>query len=219
MNKFRITVTAIAVAILITLSAASAKADQFDKKTLVTFDQPVEVPGTVLPAGTYVFSRITDNPNVVRISSADETHVIATLLAIPDYRMEAAEETVITFEERPNGSPKAIKSWFYPGENTGEEFIYTSSVRTNITTKDALLRMQAEIAGLLEIQAKQAQLIDALSTRAQEGLTQAQWAASTARRARQMAAAAERIAVEADRSAQAAQVKAQSALDQPDTAR
>jgi hypothetical protein len=51
MNKFRITVTAIAVAILITLSAASATANQFDKKTLVMFDQPVEVPGTVLPAG------------------------------------------------------------------------------------------------------------------------------------------------------------------------
>ena len=219
MNTFRIMVTAIGVAILITLSAASAKADQFDKKTFVTFDQPVQVPGTVLPAGTYVFSRITDNPNVVRISSSDQTQVFATLLAIPDYRMEPAEGTVITFEERPNGSPKAIKSWFYPGDNTGEEFIYTSSIRTNISTNDALRRMQVEIAGLLEIQAKQAELIDALSTRAQEGLTQAQWAASMARRSRQIAAAADRIAVEADRSAEEAQVKAQAALAQKDMAR
>jgi|ERR1051326_2375265 hypothetical protein len=219
MNTFRIMVTAIGVAILITLSAASAKADQFDKKTFVTFDQPVQVPGTVLPAGTYVFSRITDNPNVVRISSSDQTQVFATLLAIPDYRMEPAEGTVITFEERPNGSPKAIKSWFYPGDNTGEEFIYTSSIRTNISTNDALRRMQAEIAGLLEIQAKQAELIGALSTRAQEGLTEAQWAASMARRARQIAAAADRIAVEADRSAEEAQVKAQAALAQKDMAR
>ena len=32
-----------------------AHADQWDKQTLVTFSNPVEVPGRVLPAGTYVF--------------------------------------------------------------------------------------------------------------------------------------------------------------------
>jgi hypothetical protein len=124
MKTFRTTFAMIAIAMLITFSAVSAKADQFDKKTLLTFDHPVEVPGLVLSAGTYAFSRVGDNPNVVRISSPDGTHVYATLLTVADYRLDPAEETVITFEERPNGNPQAIKSWFYPGDNTGEEFIY-----------------------------------------------------------------------------------------------
>lgn len=85
----------------------------------------------VLGAGTYAFSRAGDNPNIVRISSPDGTRVFATLLTVSDYRMDPGDETIVTFEERPNGNPKAIKSWFYPGDNTGEEFIYRSSSEDN----------------------------------------------------------------------------------------
>ena len=127
MKTFRMTFAIMAIAMLLTFSAVTAKADQFDKRTLLTFNQPVEVPGLVLEAGTYAFSRVGDNPNVVRISSPDGAHVYATLLTVSDYRLDPAEATVITFEERPSGNPKAIKSWFYPGDNTGEEFIYRSS--------------------------------------------------------------------------------------------
>jgi hypothetical protein len=131
MKTFRFTFAMIAIAMLITLSAVNAKADQFDKRTLLTFAQPVEVPGLVLDAGTYAFSRVGDNPNVVRISSPDGSHVYATLLTISDYRLDPAGETIVTFAERPNGNPKAIKSWFYPGDNTGEEFIYRPSSEDN----------------------------------------------------------------------------------------
>ena len=131
MKTFRLKFAMVAIAMLITLSAVSAKADQFDKKTLLTFDQPVEVPGLVLDAGTYAFSRVGDNSNVVRITSPDGMHVYATILAIADYRLDPADETILTFEERPSGNPKAIKSWFYPGDNTGSEFIYRSSSDDN----------------------------------------------------------------------------------------
>src|SRR3989442_1633256 len=111
MKAFRIAIAIIAVAMFITLSASNAKADEWDKKTLVTFDQPVEIPGMVLPAGTYVFRRASStDPNVIQISGKDEKHVYATLLTIPDYRMNPADKTVMTFEERANGSPRAIKS-------------------------------------------------------------------------------------------------------------
>src|SRR2546425_2547779 len=131
MKAFRIAIAIIAVAMFITLSASNAKADEWDKKTIVTFDQPVEIPGMVLAAGTYVFRRASStDPNVVRIFGKDETHVYATLLAIPDYRMNPADKTLITFEERATGSPRAIKSWFYPGDTAGEEFVYTSPGKT-----------------------------------------------------------------------------------------
>jgi LPXTG-motif cell wall-anchored protein len=106
------------------------KADQFDKKTVITFSEPFEVPGVdaqVLPAGTYVF-KILDSwsdRNIVQIFSADETHVYTTILAIANYRLKATDKTVLTFGERGAGQPEAIKAWFYPGQTWGQEFVYS----------------------------------------------------------------------------------------------
>ena len=81
MKTIHIAIAIIAAAMLMTLSPANAKADESDKKTVVTFSQPVEIPGMVLPAGTYVFRRAsTTDPNVVEISDKDEKQVYATLL-------------------------------------------------------------------------------------------------------------------------------------------
>ena len=83
----------------------SAKADDWNKKTTVTFNAPVEVPGVgaqILPAGTYVF-KLLDSPSdrhIVQIFNQAEDHVYTTILAIPDYRMRATGKTVMTFKER-----------------------------------------------------------------------------------------------------------------------
>jgi hypothetical protein len=104
----------------------SAKADEWNKKTILTFSAPVELPGVALPAGTYVF-KLADSlgdRNIVQVFNKDESHLYATILAIPDYRVEPKDKTVITFEERPSGTPEAIRAWFYPGDNYGQEFVY-----------------------------------------------------------------------------------------------
>ena len=103
-----------------------AAADDFDQKTVFTFSGPVEIPGQVLSAGTYVF-KLADSSsdrNIVQVFNRDETHLYGTFLAIPDYRIKPAGKTIITFEERPAGSPEAVKAWFYPGENYGRDFVY-----------------------------------------------------------------------------------------------
>ena len=103
-----------------------AAADDFDQKTVFTFNGPVEIPGQVLSAGTYVF-KLADSSsdrNIVQVFNRDETHLYGTFLAIPDYRIKPAGKTIITFEERPAGSPEAVKAWFYPGENYGRDFVY-----------------------------------------------------------------------------------------------
>jgi hypothetical protein len=106
-----------------------AMADEWNKRTELEFSAPVEIPGHVLAAGKYVF-QILDTPsdrNIVQVFSHDadgnET-LIATIAAIPDYRNETPDKTLINFEERRAGAPEAIHSWFYPGENTGWEFVY-----------------------------------------------------------------------------------------------
>jgi hypothetical protein len=60
----------------------------------------------------------------VQIFNADKTEVLATILAIPNYRLEPTGETVINFHERPGDSPEALRAWFYPGDNFGQEFVY-----------------------------------------------------------------------------------------------
>ena len=109
-----------------------AQADEWNKKTVVTFSGPVEIPGVhltgwgVLPAGTYVF-KVMDSQSdrhIVQIFNKEETTVYATVLAIPNYRLKATDKTVITFSERPAGEPEALRAWFYPGRQWGEEFVY-----------------------------------------------------------------------------------------------
>jgi hypothetical protein len=109
--------------------SAAVEADEWDKKTVLTFSQPVEIPGRVLPAGTYTF-KLADSMSdrhIVQIFTADGTKIIATLMAISDYRLTPTDKTVITFDEVPGGSPEAIRAWFYPGNTIGQEFVYPKS--------------------------------------------------------------------------------------------
>src|SRR5438128_627403 len=128
MKSFRIIVAIFAVAIFYSLWPISVSADDWNKSTRLTFNQPFEIPGMVLPAGTYMFKRVdSGDPHVVQILNADETHIYATLETISDDRVDPSDKTVVTFEERQKGSPEAIKSWFYPGDTIGEEFVYMPS--------------------------------------------------------------------------------------------
>jgi LPXTG-motif cell wall-anchored protein len=116
----------LAVALLGVTLLPGARADEWNKKTVVTFSQAVEVPGKVLPAGTYTF-QLLDSPSdrhIVQIFNADGSHIIATILAINNYRLEPTGETVMKFTERPGDSPEALRAWFYPGDNFGQEFVY-----------------------------------------------------------------------------------------------
>lgn len=105
------------------------KAQTANQKTTMTFSEPFEVPGVgaqVLPAGTYVFTVVESlsDRNIVRITNEDGTHVFTTILAIDNVRLKPTEKTVMTFRERGEGQPEAIKAWFYPGYAWGQEFVY-----------------------------------------------------------------------------------------------
>ena len=115
----------IALSLFACLPASSARADDWNKETKITFSQPVDIAGHVLVAGTYLFKMAdaTDR-HIVQIFSADGKKVIATVMTIPDYRLKATNQTVIKFRETPAGSPEAVRAWFYPGRTIGEEFIY-----------------------------------------------------------------------------------------------
>ena len=127
MTKIKCFAGALSLALLFAFALPSKLlADEWDKATKLTFNEPVEIPGRVLEAGTYWFTLADSDSdrNIVQIWNADRTQLIATILAIPDYRLQPADKTTISFEERPTGSPEAIHAWFYPGDNFGQEFVY-----------------------------------------------------------------------------------------------
>jgi hypothetical protein len=129
MKKFKIVAVLCSFALIALACAVNVQADTFDKKTVITFSEPFEVPGVdaqILPAGTYVFKVFESfgDLNVVQIFNADETHIFTTILAINNYRLKPTDKTVLTFKERGEGQPEAIKAWFYPDNAFGQEFVY-----------------------------------------------------------------------------------------------
>jgi len=111
------------------LIAPKAKADEWNQKATLTFSEPFEVPGVgqhLLPAGTYVFKLMdsSSDRHTVQIFNQSETHVFTTILAIPDYRLTATNNMVVTFREAPAGTPQSLKAWFNPGRKMGYHFVY-----------------------------------------------------------------------------------------------
>jgi hypothetical protein len=133
MNVKKATRTA-SIMLLVALSTVGAmvqkaKADAENQLTIFTFSGPVEIPGRVLDAGTYVFKvlDVTGQRDVVQVTNKRGDKLYGTFITIPDQRMKPTGKTVITFAERVSGSPEAIKGWFYPGDSYGHEFVYPKS--------------------------------------------------------------------------------------------
>ncbi|MEP7367164.1 MAG: hypothetical protein ABI972_28215 [Acidobacteriota bacterium] len=155
MKLFKTATTVCCTAVMAAVLTPSASADAWNRKTTITFSGPVEIPGVhlagwgVLPAGTYVFKILNSQSDrhIVQIFSKDEKTVYATVLAIPNYRLKATDKTVVTFRERPAGQPEALRAWFYPGRNWGEEFVYPKAKAIELAkeTNTPVLYTEVEI--------------------------------------------------------------------------
>jgi len=109
------------------LPFTKAKADEWNKETKVTLSAPMEIPGRVLPAGTYVFELADSQSdrNIVQVFNDDKTQIIATVEAIPAFRLEPSDTTIITRSvEQPAGSPEVLSRWFFAGDQDGVAFVY-----------------------------------------------------------------------------------------------
>lgn len=103
-----------------------ARADLWDKKTILTVSQTVQVTDTVLPPGQYVMKLLNSQSDrhVVQIFNRDETHIIDTVIAIPRQRLVPTAHTAFTFYETAPGAARALRTWFYPGDLVGQQFLY-----------------------------------------------------------------------------------------------
>jgi hypothetical protein len=119
--------TASVLVVLVHVMASGANASTYDKRTYFTFNQSVALPGVTLPAGTYMF-RLADpdtSRRVIQVSDKQGTQSYAMLLTMPAYRTDAAKDSEIRFLETPAGAPRAVNAWWYVGDNTGYQFMYS----------------------------------------------------------------------------------------------
>jgi hypothetical protein len=113
----------------------AAHADVFNEETTITFSAPVQIPGQVLPAGTYIFQKADPegDQDLVRILSADRSVEYGTVQTVPVERREVTGDTTITLTQPANGDPSVLVNWFYAGMLNGHEFVYSSQQEQAIT--------------------------------------------------------------------------------------
>jgi hypothetical protein len=147
MKRIALTIASVGLLAVAAL-APNARADEWNKKTIITVNETIQVPGKVLPPGTYVM-KLMDSPSnrhIVQIFDKDDQHLETTILAIPNYRLEPTGKTQLQFWETPPGQPKALRAWFYPGDNFGQEFAYpkTEAMQIASTTHQQVPTTYAE---------------------------------------------------------------------------
>lgn len=121
---------------------------EWDKKTVLTVREPILVPGATLEPGTYVL-RLVDvasSRHVVQFLNEKEDKVLAAAIALPNWRLKLKDGTEFAWWETPRGNPPAIRAWFYPGDNFGQEFVYPKGLAVKIAreTGEKVLTTPAE---------------------------------------------------------------------------
>jgi len=142
------TLPIVGAAVLLALSVSNIRAQTGDtaeskKLTVLTFSEPVQLPGKVLPAGKYRFEIADANnaPHAVRVLSEDGQKVVGTFPTIPaemPQRDLKNQDSLVMFSERPAGQPLAARQWFYPGQSIGQEFLYSKAEATGIAKANHL---------------------------------------------------------------------------------
>jgi hypothetical protein len=137
MKKQILAPIALALALVgIAMATPASAQTNLNNRTVLTFSQPVEVPGKVLPAGTYTFelNEAQANRHIVQIMDAGGTKVVALVLAVPNRRLTVTEDTVVRFAEVAPGQPQAMRAWFYPGQTVGQEMVYPKKRAQELAT-------------------------------------------------------------------------------------
>lgn len=154
MNRLTAFATATCLGLLTLAYAPNAKADEWNKRTILTVNEPLQIPGQVLQPGKYVM-RLLDSPSnrhIVQVYNNDESHLITTILAIPNYRLRPTGKTQFTFWETPAGQPPALRAWFYPGDLFGQEFAYKPAEATQIAQQTNQSVVTTEANNATELQ-------------------------------------------------------------------
>ena len=137
---------AMLTAVMVVVSVIPAAA-QWNQRTTLSFSGPVKVPGTTLPAGSYVFEMVdpTSMQHVVKIASKDGSQVYTVTHAVPMRRPEATEDLVVMFNPTEPGMAPALKGWYAPGSRTGHELLYSEAEAREIAQRTRSIVLSRDV--------------------------------------------------------------------------
>jgi hypothetical protein len=108
-----------------------AQSAAVNKRTFLTFNRAVQVPGATLPAGTYLFRIANPNAQTIwQILDEHGRHILATFYFVSTKERTVQEinraggKPVVRFHETPQGVAPAMKALYYPTEAAGSFFLY-----------------------------------------------------------------------------------------------
>jgi hypothetical protein len=137
---------------------SALNADEYDRKTVISISQPLEVPGVVLPPGTYVMRLFNSSTNrhIVQFMNERQNQQLALTFAIPAERIRPAEKTILTMYEGSQGAPPAARTWFYPGDTVGQEFLYPHKQAVSISERTKVAVPEIETGKPAEVSTAEA---------------------------------------------------------------
>lgn len=126
LSHIRLALAIVTLALVAGPAVPRANADEWNKRTILTVNETIQVKDTVLEPGQYVMQLLNSSSDrhVVQIFNGDQSRILGTIFAIPMERPQATGDTRFTYWETPGGTAKAMHAWFYPGDTIGQEFPY-----------------------------------------------------------------------------------------------
>jgi hypothetical protein len=116
------------------LAAPAMRADDSVRQATVTIQSPEQVPGSVLPAGTYVFKQtgMQSGWAIVQIYSKDGSALVTTILAYPNAQVASDGQNCVVYPAIASGSVRAVEGIVFAGDSTVEQFAYPRATADQI---------------------------------------------------------------------------------------
>lgn len=143
------------VSLFLVTAAGFGQSTDVRRATHWTVSEPTEIPGSVLAPGTYTIKVLNfqDGKEIVQFSDESDTKVLATTVAVRtrSNKPTGDSQSIFTYFQRAEGVPQSLKTWIYPGDEWGEEFVYPKTRATQIATvsKEAVTSTTNESAPTL----------------------------------------------------------------------
>jgi|SRR4051812_15736116 len=135
MMKRSLSLAGLVALLFLTTGILNAQEPDTHKRTNLTFSTSVRLPGVTLPPGTYVFEHLTSaTGHVVEVRSADGAKSYGTFVTMPSELPEVPDKPYVAFKEGPSKEATPIRAWFFPGDKTGDEFVYSDAEANEIFT-------------------------------------------------------------------------------------
>lgn len=141
-KHFREALLAGVAALALTVGATSATADEWNRETILTIDQPVVVPGATLTPGTYTFTLGNENTSrdLVYIFSGEhgQRTFLTSARVIRMQRDNDKRDLSLVVASNAEGTAPMMKGWFYPGAIDGFQFVYPKAQRELIARAETV---------------------------------------------------------------------------------